>query len=102
MRKKGEKSAHEAWSLALSHAEGAWRYGVLGDALTDRVILMLGGYRVIALTDKDKLGFFERRFMGAYNDLSDSRGVREALPNLTEKPRLRIGSPVLASGDETE
>ncbi len=35
LRKKGEVSAHEAWAMALRHAEGAWRQGVLGDALTD-------------------------------------------------------------------
>ena len=34
LRKKGETSAHEAWSMALNHSEGAWRQGVLGDALT--------------------------------------------------------------------
>ncbi len=94
LRKKGEPSAHEAWSMALNHAEGAWRQGVLGDALTDRVIAMLGGYSVIALTHKEKLGFLERRFLDAYNDLLDTGGVREALPNLTERTRLQNGSPV--------
>ena len=55
LRKKGEPSAHEAWSKAMQHADGAWRKGVLGDALTDRVIAMLGGYSVIAFTTKQKL-----------------------------------------------
>ncbi len=94
LRKKGEPSAHEAWSLALHHAAGAWRQGVLGDALTDRVIAALGGYSVIALTHKDKLGFLERRFLDAYNDLLDTSVVREALPDLTERPRIQNGSPV--------
>ena len=89
LRKKGESSAHEAWSMALVHAEGAWRQGVLGDAMTDRVVAMLGGYRLIALSNKDKLGFFERRFLDAYNDLLDTGGVRKALPDLTEKTRIR-------------
>ena len=89
LRKKGQPSAHEAWAKVMNHVEGAWRKGVLGDVLTDRVIAMLGGYRLIALTKSDKLGFLERRFMDAYNDLSDSGGVREALPNLTEKTRIR-------------
>ncbi len=94
LRKKGEVSAHEAWAMALHHAEGAWRKGVLGDALTDRVIAALGGYSVIALTHKDKLGFLERRFLDTYNDLLDTSVVREALPDLTERPRIQNGSPV--------
>ena len=94
LRKKGEVSAHEAWAMAMDHVEGAWRQGVLGDALTDRVIAMMGGYSVIALTYKDKLGFLERRFLDAYNDLLDSGGVREALPDLTERTRTKNNSPV--------
>ena len=89
LRKKGEPSAHEAWSLALNHAEGAWRQGVLGDALIDQVVASLGGYRLIALTNSDKLGFLERRFLDAYNDLLDTGGVREALPDLTERTRIQ-------------
>ncbi len=94
LRKKGEISAREAWAMALHHADGAWRHGVLGDALTDRVIAALGGYSVIALTHKDKLGFLERRFLDAYNDLLDTTVAREALLDLTERPRIRNGSPV--------
>ena len=94
LRKKGEVSAHEAWAMAMHHVEGAWRQGVLGDALIDRVVAALGGYSVIALTHKDKLGFLERRFLDAYNDLLDTSVVREALPDLTERPRIQNGSPV--------
>lgn len=94
LRKKGEVSAHEAWAKAMNHAEGAWRQGVLGDALTDRVIAMLGGYSVIAFTNKDKLGFLERRFLDAYNDLLDTNGARKALPDLMERTRSKNGSPV--------
>lgn len=94
LRKKGEPSAHEAWSMALNHAEGAWRQGVLGDALTDQVVASLGGYSTIALTNTDKLGFLERRFIDAYDDLSDANSVRAALPNLTERSRIQHRSPV--------
>ncbi len=94
LRKKSEPSAHEAWAKALQHAEGAWRQGVLGDTMTDQVVAMLGGYRLLALTNSDKLGFVERRFLDAYNDLLDTGGVREALPNLAKRPRLQNGSPV--------
>ena len=94
LRKKGEVSAHEAWSMAMHHADGAWRQGVLGDALTDQVAATLGGYSVIALTHKDKLGFVERRFLDAYKDLLDTSVVRKALPDLTERARIQNGSPV--------
>ncbi len=94
LRKKGKPSPHEAWAMAMQHVEGAWRQGPLGDALTDQVVAMLGGYSVIALTHKEKLGFLERRFLDAYNDLLDTSGVREALPNLTERARIQNGSPI--------
>jgi len=94
LQKKGEVSAHEAWAMAMDHVEGAWRQGVLGDALIDRVVAALGGYSVIALTKTDKLGFLERRFLDAYNDLLDTTVVREALPDLTERARIQNGSPV--------
>ena len=94
LRKKGEVSAHEAWAMALRHADGAWRQGVLGDALTDQVAAALGGYSVIALTHKDKLGFLERRFLDAYKDLLDTSVVRKALPDMTERARIQNGSPI--------
>jgi len=94
LRKKGAKSAREAWGLALAHAEGPWRQGVLGDTLIDQVVAILGGYRMIALTNSDRLGFLERRFIDAYGDFQDSDDVREALPNLSERSRLTNGSAV--------
>ena len=94
LRKKSEPSAHEAWAKALQHAERAWKKGVLGDALIDQVVAILGGYRMIALTNRDKLGFLERRFVDAYTDFQDTNGAREALPDLTERPRLQNSSPV--------
>ena len=95
LRKESETSAHEGWSLALNHAKGAWKDGVLGDDTIDKVVAMLGGYSVIALTNTDKLGFLERRFIDAYNDLSHSHFVRKALPNLTDRSPLQnsIASP---------
>ena len=102
LRKKSEVCASEAWSLALDHAGGAWRKGRLGDAMIDRVVAMLGGYRVIALTSADKLGFLEHRFRNAYNDISDANDVREALPNLTETSRSKSGPPVLTRDIDTE
>ena len=94
LRKKGRTTATEAWSLALQHAEGGWRQGVLGDTMIDQVVTMMGGYNVIALMATDKLGFLERRFKEMYSDLSDTNDMRAALPDLTERPRIQNGSPV--------
>ena len=101
LRKKGDTTAHEAWSMALHHADGPWRKGVLGDATTDRVVAMLGGYKVIALTNMDKLGYLEHRFKNAYKDLSSADGVRKALPDLTAAPMVHRVSPILTKKIET-
>jgi len=94
LREQSETSTCEAWSQALEHAKGAWREGGLGEPCIDRVVAMLGGYRAIALTDTDKLGFLEHRFMAAYDDFSLSSGVRGALPKLTDRVRIRNSSSV--------
>ena len=94
LRKKGKTTATEAWGMALQHAEGGWRQSVLGDALIDQVVTTMGGYSVIALMATDKLGFLERRFKEMYSELLDTSHMREALPDLTERPRIRNGSPV--------
>ena len=99
LRKESETSASEAWSLASQHADGNWRHGLLGDALIDRAVASLGGYRVIALTSMEKLGFIERRFKDTYNDLCCTDSVRKALPDLTEQD---IVTKRLTSDDEED
>ncbi len=93
LRKKGDLSAQEAWSMVLEHAGGAWRSGALGDKTINRAVATLGGYEVIAHTNTKNLGFLERRFRDAYNDFVDSSDVREALPDLKDVVRLQNSSP---------
>ena len=102
LRKKSETSPSEAWSLALRHAEGNWRHGPLGDALIDRAVAMLGGSGVIALTNMENLGFLERRFRDAYDDLRCTDSVRKALPGFVAEPRIQSDLRVLSQGVDTE
>ncbi len=99
LRKENATSAAEAWSLALQHAEGKWRQCLLGDELIDRAVASLGGYRVIALTNTEKLGFLERRFKDTYNDFHCTDSVRKALPELTEQD---IVTKRLTNNDEED
>ena len=102
LRKEGETSASEAWSMVFQHAEGNWRHGLLGDARIDRAVASLGGYRVIALTNTEKLGFFERRFKDTYNDLYCTDSVRKALPDLADGSKIQNDSRALIHGVDTE
>jgi hypothetical protein len=47
-----------------------------------RAARSLGGYRVIAMCDEDKLSFLERRF-AHFESITDVRGSLDALPYLT-------------------
>ena len=102
LRKESETSASEAWSLALQHAEGNWRHGLLDNAKIDRVVASLGGYRVIALTNMEILGFLERRFRDTYNDLCYIDSVRHALPDLADRSRIQNDSRALSQVVDTE
>ena len=95
LRKKSMPSAHEAWADAQSACLG-WRSNscTSGDALIDSVVSVIGGYRQIALCDVDKLVFLEKRFIETYNDFKGGNNVRQALPNLIDRPQLRHDSPV--------
>lgn len=95
LRKRTMPSAHEAWENAQSACLG-WRKKNCksGDAMTDRVVSVIGGYRQIALCDVDKLMFLEKRFIETYNDFKCGNNVRQALPNLIDRPQLRHDLPV--------
>lgn len=92
LRKLDQPNPHEAWAMALRHAEGGWRQGALGEAGIDRAVETIGGYYQIAMCDQDKLAFVQRRFMDAYESLSESDIARQALPNFA--PTHRIGGSV--------
>ena len=95
VRKLSQPSEYEAWKKAIGFAAGGWRHSsTCGDPLIDSVVECIGGYQTLALTDCDKLGFYERRFLEAYRDFSDSHAARQALPNL--RPAARIGQAGLS------
>src|SRR6186713_1042196 len=53
--------------------------GTCGDELIDRAVRAIGGYGVIAMCDRDKLAFLERRFAEHYADIESVDDVREAV-----------------------
>lgn len=100
LREAGRQTAAEAWLQALRHAaSSAYRNGPLGDPLIDRAVAALGGYRVIAMCEDDKLGFLERRFAEHYEAIQDAEETRRALPGigngeaLSAEDRPRVEGP---------
>jgi hypothetical protein len=83
LKKQGRDSPGEAWAKALSWAaSSSYRNGSMGEDLIDRCVHMLGGYKIIAMCEDDKLGFLERRFSEHYETLEDRVDVRSAVPSL--------------------
>lgn len=80
LRKAGELTSHEAWTIALNQ----WR--TPNDVPADRIIraaASVGGFKVIAMANIERdLPHLQRRFLEAYDQLSDVEPVREALPQL--------------------
>lgn len=91
LKRLSRLSAQEAWSQALSFADGQWRTEQHPDDRINRVVEMLGGWRTLALTNVEKLGFVQRRFVDAYADLNDGEDTRAALPSIAGEPLQRIG-----------
>jgi hypothetical protein len=91
LRKANAPTSGEAFATAVAHAaSGNWRNGGCGDPLVDRAARSLGGYRVIAMCDEDKLSFLERRFAEHFESITDAEEVRDALPYLTpSRPALQ-------------
>lgn len=86
LRRAGRQTPGEAWARVLSHcASGSWRSGGTGDPDIDAVAQMLGGYRTVAMTPTDRLGFIERRFCDHFEDLRDVNRTRQALPQVTHR-----------------
>jgi hypothetical protein len=89
LRKAGRTTAGEAFAQAVEASKSCAQGGYFtdnvtsGDPLTDRVVRVIGGYRVIAMSEVDKLHFLERRFTEHYETMQDADDVREALPQLT-------------------
>jgi hypothetical protein len=89
LRLSGRATPGEAWSRVLGWtASGSYRdCNSIGDALIDRAVAALGGYRSIAMHDISTLHFAERRFVEHYEAIQDADYVREALPSIA-RPAL--------------
>jgi hypothetical protein len=94
LRKAGRAVPAEAWSDARRIAR-TWRPNVAaprsGDALLDRVVESVGGYRAIAMCNTDSMGFLEKRFLDAYESIRDVEDTRNAVPEIAfgaDLPRL--------------
>lgn len=96
LRKAGRLTAPEAWERARAASGSAIQCGHVthngscGDELIDRAVRGIGGYGAIAMCDRDKLPFLERRFTEAYQTIQDAHEIREALPELAPDPMLRL------------
>lgn len=94
LRRAGLPTAGEAWAEART----CWRRGGsgTGDALTDRVVQMLGGYRAMGMMSSDQMPFLERRFAEHYESLRDAEEIRDAVPQITAQGPLRLNGPTSA------
>lgn len=89
LQRLAELGPHEAWQEAMARC-GGWRDGSagrIGDRV-DRAVQCVASYRMLAMADiEEELPHIQRRFLEAYEQLSESEPVREALP-WVERPRL--------------
>jgi len=81
LRKAARRTSGEAFALARQ----CWCGGgtSTGDEVVDRVVRMLGGYRLLGLMPSDQVHFVERRFAQHYDALTDADDSRGALPQLS-------------------
>lgn len=88
LRRAGEPTAAEAWTAALESCK-EWRNPeLLPNGRISRAARAIGGFRAIAYADiENDLPHIQRRFLEAYEELSDVESVRDALPELT-RPQI--------------
>lgn len=98
LRKANRPTSGEGFAIAVAHAaSGAWREGGCSDPMVNQAVRSLGGWRVIAMCDEDKLPFLERRFAEHFETITDAEDVRDALPYLTPtRPALKGPQPLAA------
>lgn len=108
LRKAGELTPSEAWTEALSGCV-EWRNPqYLPKGRIARAAAAVGGFERIAMADLERdMPHIQRRFLKAYEELSDVETIREAVPQIAA-PRegngrlsggfSQIGIPVLERG----
>lgn len=83
LRNASRLTSGEAWTLAIRHAaSSAYRDGLIGNALIDKAVEVMGGYTALALTDMGKLQHMERRFCEHYDELQRVNFIRSNLPSI--------------------
>ena len=99
-RKAGEPGPSEAWVEALSGC-AEWRNPErLPSGRIARAAAAVGGFRAIALADLERdIPHIQRRFLKAYEELSDVESMREALPQIAAHgARAALRGPVSLAG----
>lgn len=89
VRRLNRLSAYEAWNIAIAHASGGWRTSrYSGNNDVDRAIHSIGGYEALAMAPESQHQFLSKRFVDAYENLTDMAETREALPSFSENVRI--------------
>ena len=87
LRKAARTLPGEAWAQVLECARKGLK--LPDDQLIRRAVEILGGIRVIAMSETDKTHFLERRFVEHYEQLQDAEEIREALPQIAGPAPIR-------------
>lgn len=94
LRKAARMTAGEAFARARVLAAGCWERDLAsltsGDARLDAAVRAVGGYRAIAVSTHENIGFLERRFFEHFESISEAEDIREALPQLAGPSLLSI------------
>lgn len=97
LRKSGAATPGEAWVAVLDHCAGAYRYGegIDNGGPIDQAVAVLGGYRAVALHNRNFLHVLERRFAEHYTSGVEVAAVRAAIPQIAKNtcPSIRRDGP---------
>lgn len=95
LRRAGEPTDAEAWTTALAACVNWRNTEALPTGRIARAAAAVGGFQAIAMANTERdLPFVQKRFLDAYNELSDVEPVREALPQITEHgARAALNAP---------
>lgn len=92
LRKAGRMTSGEAFAMARGIVADAWERDfptlTSGDPRVDATVRAIGGWRAIAMSTAENIGFLERRFTEHFETLSDAEDVREAVPRISGPSRL--------------
>jgi len=88
--KQSRTTPGEAWTRALEVGRHGGRTS--GDALIDKAVQAIVGYRAIGMSEIDKTHFLERRFCEHFESIQGAVEIREELPQIanaqSSQPKL--------------